>query len=297
MDLFHFEVISKQNCFLCTGEKELDTLFYLQVTEEEKASIRRDPSEIEALKWLDDEDLEKFIRSDSNLITPWFRAIYEEYKPMFKNLSTSDVPEELPMLRAGDVSFQRANVCHEHLLQLPFSYLCSNPGKQIRTLLCKAYAEVDTSLNARDLEAVSQVVERIHAASLLHDDIEDKSVTRRGAPCAHLIFGTARVINTGCYNYLKALQTVEKEFKDKPVELRHKMTQAVLETLCTLHRAQGADIWWAENSCTPSRKDYIEMIDGKTGALFQLCAQLSGLCADEKMGALVADQFKGKPLN
>ena len=277
-----------------SGEKELDTLFYLQVTDEEKEAISRDPDEIEAVTWLDDEDLEKFIRSDRNLITPWFRAIYEVYKPLYKTLSTMDIPDELPTHRAGDVSFQRADLSHEHLLQLPFSYLCSNPGKQIRTLLCKAYAEVDTSLSGKDLDTVSQVVERIHAASLLHDDIEDKSVTRRGAPCAHLIFGTARVINTGCYNYLKALQAVEKGFKDKPTEVRHRMTQAVLETLCTLHRAQGADILWAENNCTPSRKDYIEMINGKTGALFQLCAQLSGLCADEKIGALVAEQFKGR---
>lgn len=276
------------------GEKELDTLFFLQVNDAEKKGIRCNKEEIECLKWLDDEELSSFIASDRNLITPWFRAIYNEYKPLYKVMSTLDIPSTLPVLRAGNVSFERADSGDDHLLQLPFSYLCSNPGKSIRSMLCSAYAQVDTSISASHVDSISQIVERIHAASLLHDDIEDKSTTRRGAPCAHIVFGVARVINTGCFNYLKAMQFIEEAFKGLPMEKRYRITQLTLDTLATLHRAQGADINWAESDFVPTKQQYVQMIDGKTGALFKLCALIGGVCSDQEMSQVVADEFKGK---
>lgn len=279
---------------LFAGEKELDILFYLKVTNEEKAAISANPAEIERLTWLSDSELDQFICNDSNLITPWFREIYDVFRPLYKNLSIiSDThTDELKIHRAGNLSFQRANAESDHLLQLPFSYLSSNPGKKIRTLLCRVCAEIDTSIKPEHVKSISHIVERIHASSLLHDDIEDKSSSRRGAPCAHLIYGAARVINTGCFNYFKALKTVDETFHVLSDEHKYKMTQLILDTLCNLHRAQGADILWAENNFVPNREQYLEMIDGKTSALFMLCASLSGICGDKELANLVAINFR-----
>uniref|UniRef100_A0A7S3PGL3 isopentenyl-diphosphate Delta-isomerase n=1 Tax=Aplanochytrium stocchinoi TaxID=215587 RepID=A0A7S3PGL3_9STRA len=276
------------------GEKEIDTLYFLEVTEEEKRLIKTNPDEIEAVQWVSDNELNALFESDRTLITPWFRAIYNVLRPLYptmKKFPAVAPNDDLPVHRVGDVSYAKANPDFDHLLQLPFSYLCSNSGKAIRTMLCQAYAEIDKSISPADTKTIAALVEKIHAASLLHDDIEDKSTSRRGAPCAHLIYGVARTINTGAYNYLDGALSLDKSMAHFDELTRYKMITSTLSMLCTLHRAQGADISWGENGNCPTREDYLEMIDGKTCALFQHCATLSGFCGSQDVAAKIAPQF------
>ena len=70
----------------------------------------------------------------------------------------------------------------EHALLEPFYYLCENPGKLVRTKLIEAFSSEWLRVPADKLKAITDVVEMLHTASLLIDDIEDGSNLRRGIP-------------------------------------------------------------------------------------------------------------------
>jgi len=80
----------------------------------------------------------------------------------------------------------------ESILLEPFTYLLSNKGKEIRSLLIDAF-NIWLDVPKEDLEVVRKVVEMLHTGSLLMDDVEDSSLLRRGSPVAHLIFGVPQV--------------------------------------------------------------------------------------------------------
>ncbi|RWS20308.1 geranylgeranyl pyrophosphate synthase-like isoform X1, partial [Leptotrombidium deliense] len=61
---------------------------------------------------------------------------------------------------------------------------------------------------------IEDIVEMLHNASLLIDDIEDNSVLRRGIPVAHNIFGIGPTINCANYVYFLALEKIIKEFPE-----------------------------------------------------------------------------------
>ncbi len=298
------------------GEKEIDTLFFLQISNDEKVGIEINRDEIEAIDWVEPKRLESMLRDDRYLITPWFRAcadntgypLYTKMRQRAESTETMSKPENddnsgagnpeetkedssrgLPWYRVGNCSMPSANSENDLLLQQPFSYLCSNPGKSLRSELVKLYGDVDTDLSEQDVEGLCWIVERVHNASLLHDDIEDKSTSRRGAVCAHLLWGTAQVINTGTFNFLQAIQGVDEKLAHHDVSKRSEIMRQVLAMEMDLHRGQNADIVWGEYSLCPSIAQYLEMINNKTGALFRACATLGAACTgNSELGTQVA---------
>lgn len=87
----------------------------------------------------------------------------------------------------------------------PYQHLSSVSGKGVRSHLIAAFNQW-TQVEAETLKKITAIVELLHNASLLVDDIEDNSRLRRGLPVAHLIFGVAQTINSANYMYFKALQ-------------------------------------------------------------------------------------------
>lgn len=80
----------------------------------------------------------------------------------------------------------------ESILLEPFTYLLSNKGKEIRSVLIDSF-NVWLDVPQQDLEVVRKVVEMLHTGSLLMDDVEDGSTLRRGEPVAHAIWGVPQV--------------------------------------------------------------------------------------------------------
>ena len=110
----------------------------------------------------------------------------------------------------------------------------------------------------------------LHNASLLIDDIEDSSKLRRGQPCAHLIYGQPSTINTANYVYFIGLEKV--------LELGHPQAVSVFtQQMLELHRGQGMEIYWRDNFICPTEQEYKQMIDRKTGGLFNLAVRLMQL--------------------
>lgn len=163
--------------------------------------------------------------------------------------------------------YKRKNFQHE--LDRPFAYIQELPGKKIRSRLSIAFNHW-MNIPEDKLQSIGEIVQMLHNASLLMDDIEDNSVLRRGLPVAHSIYGTANTLNTANYVFFLALE--------KTLALRHPdaaniYTQQMLE----LHRGQGMEIYWRENLICPTESEYKLMTIRKTGGLFMIATCLMKL--------------------
>ncbi|KAH3684960.1 hypothetical protein WICPIJ_004071 [Wickerhamomyces pijperi] len=163
---------------------------------------------------------------------------------------------------------------NEHIITAPYRYLKTIPGKQMRTKLIAMFNTV-LKIPEDKLHVISNVIEMLHNASLLIDDIEDDSNLRRGKPTAHLIFGTAFVINSSNYMYFQALAELMKLQDGSKNDAE--IVKIFNAELLHLHRGQALDLYWRENLVIPSEEDYINMVMNKTGGLFRLAIRLMEL--------------------
>ncbi|CAL1528662.1 unnamed protein product [Lymnaea stagnalis] len=163
----------------------------------------------------------------------------------------------------------------EQILLEPYKYICQIKGKQIRTKLSKAFNHW-LLIPKEKILIISEVIEMLHNASLIIDDIEDNSKLRRGIPVTHSIFGVAQTINTANYVYFLAL---EKLFTLGKLE---ETTKVFTEHLLELHRGQGMDIYWRDSVICPTEEDYRIMVIRKTGGLFGLAVQMMQLFSENK---------------
>lgn len=85
---------------------------------------------------------------------------------------------------------------------------------------------------------LSPVPEYIHSGSLIIDDIQDKSLMRRGKPCCHIIYGESCAINAGTFSYFAGPGL----YKDLPDDKRLKLFDLFFSTMLAGHVGQGADI-------------------------------------------------------
>ncbi|CZT49095.1 related to Fusicoccadiene synthase [Rhynchosporium secalis] len=148
----------------------------------------------------------------------------------------------------------------------PFDYLCSLPSKNVREQFIDAlnqWVKVPPLL----LEKVKAVAQLLHNASLLLDDFQDSSPLRRGRPSTHTIFGPAQTINSSSYCIIRALDLVRTFPESSALGF-------VIEKLLLLFVGQSYDLHWSFNATQPSMPQYLQMIDSKTGALFQLLSLL-----------------------
>ncbi|KAI8909201.1 isoprenoid synthase domain-containing protein [Gorgonomyces haynaldii] len=154
---------------------------------------------------------------------------------------------------------------HSKVLE-PFEYLVKNPGKSFRSQLLLAFQTWIPTKDS-DLNHISKIVDMLHTASLLIDDIQDNSDLRRGQPCAHKIFGTAQTINSANYVYFLALQ---EAMTFGNLHLIADFNAQMLE----LHLGQGMDIYWREAGKCPTEDEYLLMVRNKTGGLLRLAVHL-----------------------
>uniref|UniRef100_A0A914UKW5 Geranylgeranyl pyrophosphate synthase n=1 Tax=Plectus sambesii TaxID=2011161 RepID=A0A914UKW5_9BILA len=162
----------------------------------------------------------------------------------------------------------------ERVLLAPYAYICQMPGKHIRSKLATAF-NIWLNVPKDKLMLISEIVQMLHNASLMIDDIEDSSILRRGLPVSHSIYGIPQTINAANYVYFLALQ--------KCFELGHPdATSIFTEQLLELHRGQGKELYWRDTLTCPSRKDYEEMVMQKTGGLFGLAVRLMQLFSANK---------------
>ncbi|KAH8705865.1 putative geranylgeranyl pyrophosphate synthase [Talaromyces proteolyticus] len=157
----------------------------------------------------------------------------------------------------------------DQIISAPLDYLLSSQGKNIRTKLIAAFNQW-LQVPEEKLEVINRVVELLHTASLLIDDIQDSSQLRRGQPVAHSIFGVAQTINSANYAYFAAQKKLELLENPKAFSI-------FTEELLSLHRGQGMDLYWRDSLICPTEEEYLEMVSNKTGGLFRLAVRLMQL--------------------
>ncbi|CCI44927.1 unnamed protein product [Albugo candida] len=147
-------------------------------------------------------------------------------------------------------------------LSKPYEYIRELPGKNVRGKLVDAF-QLWLNVVPDTSKAIKTIVNGLHDASLLIDDIEDNSDLRRGRPVAHHIYGIPATINCANYVYFLSLQRCQE------LQNTRAMSTYVTEML-RLHQGQGLDIYWRDQCACPSIEDYLEMVKNKTGGLFRL---------------------------
>lgn len=177
-------------------------------------------------------------------------------------------------LNSGTVISASGDKKQDQVLLQPFTYVLQVPGKMIRGKLAQAF-NYWMKIPDDKLLAISDIIQMLHNASLLIDDIEDNSVLRRGIPVAHSIYGVASTINAANYVYFLGLEKV--------LALEHpQATQVFCEQLLELHRGQGMEIYWRDSFTCPSEEEYRQMTIRKTGGLFGLAIRLMQLFSNSR---------------
>lgn len=83
------------------------------------------------------------------------------------------------------------------------------PGKKIRDKAADAL-NVWLQVADADLIQIKQIINLLHNASLILDDVEDGSTSRRGKPASHMVFGTSQAINSAGFQINTAMKEVLK---------------------------------------------------------------------------------------
>jgi octaprenyl-diphosphate synthase len=147
-------------------------------------------------------------------------------------------------------------------------YLLGGGGKRLRPallLLSAGYAGYHGAAAVR----LGAVVELIHSATLIHDDVIDGADTRRGRPAANSRWGNHRSVLAGDWLYMQSFQMAleERNFRvlDILIELTQSMVDGELLQLSSLGRMDLGE------------QDVLDLAARKTACLFSGCARLGGV--------------------
>jgi len=152
-------------------------------------------------------------------------------------------------------------------------------GKRVRPLLCVLACAAAGGDPTRALPAAAGL-ELLHNFSLIHDDIEDDSATRRHRPTLWSLFGMPQACNTGdamfSLAHLAFQRLVEHEV---PVPVVLHCLRVFDEMCVALTQGQYLDMSFEARSDV-SVEDYLAMIRGKTGALLATAPHIGALIAE-----------------
>ena len=150
-------------------------------------------------------------------------------------------------------------------------YIVGSGGKRLRPmlLLLAAKALGDVSNNHLLLAAV---IEFIHTATLLHDDVVDDSDLRRGKESANAVWGNAASILVGDYLYSSAFEMMVRTGNMQVMEILSKTTTAIAE-------GEVLQLLNCNNPETTEEK-YLEVIARKTAILFSAATKLAAVISE-----------------
>lgn len=148
------------------------------------------------------------------------------------------------------------------------SYLLGGGGKRLRPALLLLSARY-AGYRGESAVRLAAVVELIHSATLIHDDVIDSADTRRGRPSANSRWGNHRSVLAGDWLYMLAFQIAleQRNFRtlDVLIELTKKMVEGELIQLAKLGKLDVTE------------DDALQLATCKTACLFSGCARLGGI--------------------
>jgi octaprenyl-diphosphate synthase len=170
--------------------------------------------------------------------------------------------------------------------QLGF-YIVNSGGKRLRPLLTVLSARA-MGIENNEHHTLAAIVEFIHTATLLHDDVVDESTMRRGRETANAVFGNQASVLVGDFLYTRSFQMM--------VSLKRMRVMQILSE-ATNQIAEGEVLQLMNcNDANTTEARYFDVIYGKTARLFEAATQLAAVLTDQSEAIEHAMQEYGKHL-
>ncbi len=150
------------------------------------------------------------------------------------------------------------------------AHLVAAGGKRIRPLLTLAAAKLCGYEGKRDVQ-LAACVEFIHTATLLHDDVVDESILRRGSASANAVFGNQASVLVGDFLFARAFQLM---VADGSLDVLRVLSAAA----ATIAEGEVLQLT-TQNDLTTTEQKYFDVIRGKTAALFAAACEVGGIIA------------------
>ncbi|MGL5186306.1 MAG: octaprenyl diphosphate synthase [Plesiomonas shigelloides] len=166
-------------------------------------------------------------------------------------------------------------------------YIISGGGKRIRPMIAVLAARA-LDYQGHGHITVAALIEFIHTATLLHDDVVDESDLRRGKATANAAFGNAASVLVGDFIYTRAFQMMTSLDSMRILQLMASATNVIAEgEVQQLMNCNDPDI---------SEDNYLQVIYSKTARLFEAAAQSSAILAGASEQQELAMQDYGRYL-
>jgi len=146
-------------------------------------------------------------------------------------------------------------------------YLRAGGGKRIRPALLLLSAKL-FGYKGTGAVKLASVVEIIHTATLVHDDIIDEAQTRRGRPAANTQWGNSKCVLAGDWLYMQAFKIAVQERNFRILDVLIELTQQMVEGELLQMEKLGKLI---------SSQEYLDLIYRKTACLFSVCMRVGGI--------------------
>ena len=175
------------------------------------------------------------------------------------------------MLQVNHLILAAASSANEIIVNNVVSHISKAGGKRLRPLLTLLCARIFDSCNQNAIK-LAAAVEFIHTATLLHDDVIDKGIIRRGLKTANEIWGDKTSILVGDYLFSQAFKLIVETKSILALEYLADASSLISKAEVAQLRLIGAiEITIAE---------YIKLITEKTAVLFATACQVGGIAME-----------------
>jgi len=185
--------------------------------------------------------------------------------------------ENLQALVAQDMdavnTLIRSRMASEHAPRIPevTAHLVEAGGKRLRPLLTLAAANL-CGYKGTHHQLLAATVEFIHTATLLHDDVVDESGKRRGRPTANLLWDNKSSVLVGDYLFSRSFQLMVETGNMKALGILANASAVIAEgEVLQLSAAQDL---------STTQEVYLQVVRGKTAALFAAACEVGAVIAD-----------------
>ncbi|HTH52454.1 MAG TPA: polyprenyl synthetase family protein [Edaphobacter sp.] len=193
-------------------------------------------------------------------------------------LSIATAAEVFDLLRddlaAIEQEFSRQSASNVAVITDIAQYLIAGGGKRIRPLLLLLAAKALGSTGHSRIR-LGAVVEMLHTATLVHDDIIDEADTRRGRPSSNTTWGNSKCVLAGDWLYMQAFSSALEERNFHVLDLLISLTQQMVEGELLQIEKLGHLI---------NEEEYFDLIYRKTACLFQVSMRLGAAITPHGFG-------------
>jgi octaprenyl-diphosphate synthase len=179
------------------------------------------------------------------------------------------IEKELKIL---EVELEQRLNNRNHLVSQISKHVCVSGGKRIRPILVLLCSKLCGYEDDR-VVIYASIVEYVHIATLLHDDVIDEAATRRGTPSANNIWGNSIPILVGDYLFSLASVMVAQQ-------KQHQILELMSDTIKTIVDGELLEIGRRRDFC-PTEEDYFSVIGKKTASLFAFCCQIGAILGNK----------------